>query len=283
MTPLTTLAMAACVAIGPASDQVLLRDLAPAFESSAPITSDAAIALAPAPGVERRFEIAELRRIAARFELPEPLREVCVSRPVAPLDPARVIAALRTQLPEARIELLDCSRQTVPEGVLDFPLNGLRPAISGGFWSGSLQYGGRHRVPIWARVKILVSAPRVVAVEDLTPGRPIDSAMLRVETREEFPSVEASPASVEEVAGKVLRRPVPAGTSIRSAWLAAPKAVLRGEAVEVESREGAAIVQAPGQAQASGAIGDIILVLNPMSKKRFAARVIAQGKVAVGK
>ena len=138
-------------------------------------------------------------------------------------------------------------------------------------------------MPIWARVKILVSAPRVVAVENLSPGRPIDSTMLRVETREEFPSVEASPASVEEVAGKMVRRPVPAGTSIRSAWLAAPKAVLRGEAVEVESREGAAIVQAPGQAQASGAIGDIILVLNPMSKKRFAARVIAQGKVAVGK
>ena len=82
---------------------------------------------------------------------------------------------------------------------------------------------------------------------------------------------------------QLLSGSMPRRGSDLSAWLAAPKAVVRGEAVEIESREGSAIVQAPGQAQASGAIGEIILVLNPMSKKRFSARVIAQGKVAVGK
>jgi flagella basal body P-ring formation protein FlgA len=283
MTPLPTLALAACIAIGPASDQVVVRDLAPAFESSAAPLPDSAIALAPAPGIERRFEFAELRRIAVRFNLGDPVREVCVCRPVAPLDPARVMDAMRTQLPVARIELLDSSRQMVPEGVLEFPLSGLRQAAAGAFWSGSLQYGGRHHVSVWARVDVLVSSPRVVAVENLSPGRPIDGAALRVETRDEFPSTETSPVSIEEVAGKILRRPVAAGTSIRSVWLESPKAVLRGENVEIESREGAALVQAPGQAQGSGAIGETIFVLNATSKKRFPARITAKGKVAVGK
>jgi len=283
MTPLGTLAMGVCIAIGPASDGILLRDLAPAFESSAGLTTDTPIGLAPVPGVERRFEIADLRRIAARFNLPEPLREVCVSRPVAPLDPASVMEAMRTQLPAARIELLDSSRQPVPEGILDFPLSGLRTGPTGAFWNGSLRYGGRQRVSVWARVNIVVSSPRVVAAENLSPGRPIDSAGVRVEIRDEFPLSEASPGSIEEVAGKVLRRAVRAGTTIRSAWLEAPKAVLRGEAVEIESRQGGALVQALGQAQAPGAIGETIPVINSMSKKRFPARVIAKGKVAVEK
>src|SRR3954463_13587134 len=120
MTPLISLAIGACLMIGPASDQVLLRDIAPAFGAAEALPLESVIALAPAPGVERRFGMAELRRIAARLNLPEPQREVCVSRPVASLERARVLEALRAQLPSARIELLEFSRQMVPEGVLDF-------------------------------------------------------------------------------------------------------------------------------------------------------------------
>jgi flagella basal body P-ring formation protein FlgA len=283
MTPLTTLAVAACFAIGRNSDQVLVRDVAPAFGSAEGLPLEAAIGLAPAPGVERRFEMAELRRIAARLNLPEPQRAVCVCRPVALLDRARVVEALRSQLPAARIELLDFSRQPVPDGLLEFPRSGLRQAAAGAFWSGSLQYGGRRRIALWARVNITVSEPRVIAVQNLIPGRPIDISALRVETRAAFPSAEAFAGSLEEVDGKILRRTVRAGAEIRSAWLEGPKAVLRGETVQVDSREGAALVQAAGQAQGSGAVGESILILNSISNKRFPARVTGKGKVAVGK
>ena len=53
--------------------------------------------------------------------------------------------------------------------------------------------------------------------------------------------------------------------------------------MQVEAREGAALVQLPGQAQGSGAIGQTVLVLNPMSNKRFPARVEGRGRVSVGK
>ena len=283
MTPLTTLAMAGCLALGAGSDQILLRDLASAFSGAQELPLDAVVSLAPAPGVERRFEIAELRRIALRLNLPEPRGEVCVERPVAPLDPAPILAAMQAQLPAARIELLDYSRHPMPEGAPEFPLTGLRQAAAGAFWSGSIRYGGVHRLAIWARVNVSLRALRVVAVGNLSPGRALESSALRVETRDEFPSADAFPVAIEEVVGKVLRRPVRSGTAIRSAWLEASKAVTRGDTVQVEAREGAALVQLPGQAQGSGAIGQTVLVLNPMSNKRFPARVEGRGRVSVGK
>jgi flagella basal body P-ring formation protein FlgA len=283
MTPLAALAVAGCLAVGSGADQLVLRDLAAAFENTAELPLDTVVALAPAPGVQRRFELAELRRLAVRLHLPEPRREICVERSVAPLDPSRLIAAMQAQLPGARIELLDYSRQPAPEGVLEFAPAGLRPAPGGASWIGSIQYGGRHRMAVWARVNVSVTAPRVIAVDNLPTGRPLEAALLRIETTEEFPSAGASPSTIEEVAGKVLRRPVRAGMAIRSSWLEEPKAVARGETVQVEVREGGALLQLPGVAQGAGAIGETILVLNPTSNKRFRARVEARGKVGVGK
>lgn len=283
MTPLVTFAIAGCLAVSPNADRIVLADLAPAFPAAAELPLDTIVALAPGPGVQRRFEIAELRRLALRLALPEPEREVCIERPTAQLDAARIVAAMQSQFPAARIELLEYSRQPVPEGVLEFPAAGLRPAISGAFWSGWIRYGGGHRMAIWARVNITIEATRVVAVDNLSPGRPLDSTALRVEMRREFPVSEPSPVTVGEVAGKILRRPVRAGTALRSSWLDEPKAVTRGETVQVEVREGGALLQLSGEAQGSGAIGQSILILNTTSNKRFPARVEARGKVGVGR
>lgn len=276
---LAALAAAGCLAVAPASDQILLRDLAPAFPADARLFDATAVALAPAPGVERRFDFAELRRIAARFALADPLAEACVTRPAAPLDPARLLAVLRAALPSGRVELLDYSRFPVPDGDLEFPLAGLRGSV----WAGSIRYGGAHRVAIWARVKAGVPTVRVVAAHELRAGAPIDAAALRVETRDELPNAEAMPTSVDAVAGTIAKRTIREGESIRAAWLDAPKAVTRGDTVEVEVRAGGALLRLPVQALASGAVGQTILVLNPESKRRFPARVEGRGKVAVGK
>jgi len=273
MTPLP--AIVACIALAAGVDQVRVRDLFGGVD-------DSAVALAPAPGVQRRFDFVELRRIALRLRLPEPEREVCVERPVAPLAPERILEAMRAVLPGARIELLDYTRQPVPEGALEFAPAGLHQAQATALWTGWIRYGGRHRFAVWARVKVSVSAPRVVALSNLPPGRPIDPAALTVETRDEFPTAEASITTVAEAAGMLARRAIRAGTAIRSGWLEPPKAIARGETVQVEVRQGGAVLQIPGQAQASGTVGQTILVLNPMSNKKFPARVEAPGKVSAG-
>jgi flagella basal body P-ring formation protein FlgA len=276
---LAALALAGCLAVDPAADQILLADLASAFPVSAVLPNQTVIGFAPAPGVERRFETAELRRIAARFDLPDPEREVCVARPAAPLNRDRIFEALRAALPDARIELLDYSRYPVPEGPLEFVPAGLHGAM----WTGAVRYGGRHRASVWARVQVTVTATRVIATRNLPAAARIDAADLRVERRDEFPIAEPMPSDLGAVAGMVPRRSIRAGEAIRSSWLGLAKAVARGDTVDVEVRAGGALLRLPGQALASGAVGQTILIKNTESNRRFPARIEAPGKVAIGK
>jgi flagella basal body P-ring formation protein FlgA len=282
MTPLAALAVAGCLAIDPGSDRILLRDLSPAFASTAEMPLDSVISFAPAPGLQRRFGLAELARIAARLKLPAPEREVCVERPVAPISPERILQTMRAAVPDARIELLDYSRRPVPEGVLEFPPGGLREAASAGYWAGFVRYGGQNRMPVWARVKIAVSGAAVVAVADLPPGRPVDPASVKLESVDRFPSSDSVAVSLDEVAGRLPRSLIRSGSPVRVSMLDIPKAVTRGEAVQVEVRDGAAMIQLSGQAEASGAVGDTIPVRNPTSNKRFTARIAGKGRVVVG-
>jgi len=283
MTMLAALAVAGCLAVGAGSEHIMLGDLAPAFPGLPTALPDAAVAFAPAPGVQRVFRVPELRRLAARWNLAaDPAGELCFERPAAPLDPARLREAMLQSLPLARIEILDYSRVPAPDGRLEFPPGGLRQTTAGGLWNGSVRYGADRRFPVWARVKVTLAAPRVVAARDLTSGRRIDAAELRLETGDGFPSDNAFARSVEEIAGRVLRRPVRAGDALRTTWLDPPKEVAPGDTVRVEVRCGGALLEMEAQAEAAGSIGQTISVRNTVSKKCFRARVEGKGRVSVG-
>ena len=282
MTPLAALAMAAL----PRRDPAVRPD--PAARSGARVCrarrrsrSTPPIALAPAPGVAAALRH---RRTAPLGRAPgprlSPSAKSASSVRVAPLDPARMLAAMQTQLPAARIELLDYSRQPVPEGVLEFPLSGLRPPPAGGFWTGAVRYGGRHRLR-----RLGASEGHGFGAARGRGGRPQSRAADRCvarcgsRRREEFPSAEPLPASIEEIAGKVLRRPVRAGTADPRRMAGRARRPSRAaKRCRWKSREGGALLQVPGQAQGSGAVGQTILVLNPSSNKRFPARVEAAGQ-----
>jgi hypothetical protein len=141
MMPLAAFALAGCLAVGPAGDRILAGDLAAGFPEWAAVPAETPLGLAPAPGVQRVFGVLELRRLAERWSLSTvPDREICVTRPVAVLTVARLLAAMQNavqnELPAAHIELLDFSRQPAPEGTLVFPVSGLRQGPAGGYWSG---------------------------------------------------------------------------------------------------------------------------------------------------
>jgi flagella basal body P-ring formation protein FlgA len=279
MIPLAAFALAGCLAVGAGSDQILAGDLAVRFPQWAAVPPETPLALAPAPGVQRVFRVLELRRLAEGWSLsPSPDSEVCVTRPVAAIPGGRLLDAMQKELPAAHIEMLDFSRQPAPEGVLAFPVSGLRQGPGGGYWTGYVTYGGNHRFTLWARVKVMVAVPRVVAVQDLKPGLALDAAQLRLETREEVPAAGFVNA-VEDVAGKVLRRSIAAGTPLRAEWLQPAKLVLRGETVRVEAVRGGARLELECVAEGSGAMGEIIPIRNPVSNRRFPARVESKGKV----
>ena len=282
MMPLAELALAGCLALSPGSDWVLARDLAPGFPGLAAVDPETALAPAPAAGERRVFRVAELRRLALGLKVEAaPEGDLCVERKMSPLDPAAVREAMRRQLPRARIEIVDYSRQPVPEGDLEFPLSGLRGTPSDGFWSGWVQYAGVRQFPVWAKVKAVVSEVRVVAVEALVPGRRIEAGQVRLESGEFFPQSGVMAVSIEEVAGLVPRIGVAGGVAIRRQWLDPPREVARGDHVLVVAQVGGARLELECVAEAPGSTGQSIPVRNPVSGKRFAARVEGKGRASV--
>src|SRR5206468_1346066 len=117
--------------------------------------------------------------------------------------------AMRVQLPAARIEIVEPSRIPAPAGALEFPLSGLRS----GYWFGHVNYGAGHRFVIWARVRVAVPVTRIVATADLKPGQPVDRAQLHSESLWGAPPA-YPPASLQDIAGRVPRRTIAAGTPI---------------------------------------------------------------------
>lgn len=283
MMPFAAFALVGCLAVGAANDQILAGDFAAAFPEWAAVPPTTPLGLAPAPGMQRVFRLPELRRLAEHWGLsPVPQRDVCVTRPVAVFTADRLLAVMQKELPSAHIELLDFSRLPAPGGELVFPASGLRQAPAGGYWNGYVRYAGTRRFVLWARVKVQVSAVRVISTQDLKPGVPLDATQLRVETRQEVPAA-GFISALEEVAGKVSRRAIASGSALRAEWLEPAKAVRRGETVRVEVVHGGARLKLEGLAEASGAIGETIAIQNPVSKQRFQARIEAQGSVVVTK
>src|SRR5208283_5944929 len=168
MMPLALLAVAGCLAVAPEADRIVARDLAAVYPELAAAAGDTALEPAPAPGFTRIFRGPELRRLAARFALPEPPdHEVCVTRKTAPVDPARLVDAMERSLPEARIELLDYSRQPVPEGPFHFDPRALRGSPAAAIWPGWVEFAARRRFSVWAKAKLNLKVRRVLAVADL--------------------------------------------------------------------------------------------------------------------
>ncbi len=279
---LLPMAIAGCLSLGTGADRITAGDLAarvPAFAALAPDTS-----LVPAPlaGARRTFHAAELRRILSREGVEAaPESDVCVERAMGPLDADRLREAMSRRYPGASISILDFSHAPAPAGEIEFPPSGLRETIDGALWSGYVVYGGAHRFPIWARVRIASSGLRVVAVAPLAPGRPIIAGQIRVQSEAGIPAPGEFVPSVEEAAGKIPRRFIATGTAIRREWIEGPKDVERGERVLVQVRAGAAYLELRAVAQAAGSSGDSIPVLNPASKRRFIARVEGKGRVSV--
>ncbi len=281
----TASAITAPVCTAVAGDRITAGDFArtlPGFSSLSPETP---FAYAPVPGARRIFRAAEVDRLAARYKaVVESSNEICFERVMEPLDPERVANAMRHALNnlDARIEIVETSRYPVPPGEIQFTRATLPPAAEGPvIWRGFVRYSGERRFAIWARVKILVRSQKVVAAENLTAGSRIDAKQVRVEEHDVFPSMQAAAVSLDGITGKVLRRPIPAGSAITSTLLEEPKDVERGQMVEVEVRSGAARLKLEGRAQSAGRTGDAIRVRNLSTGKSFSAHVSAKGQVVL--
>jgi flagella basal body P-ring formation protein FlgA len=277
----------ACLSVE--GDRILARDLARANEAFSALPGETPLGYGPAPGARRIFRPAELKRLATRHQIPlETSKAICFERRVEPLTRERLLAAMQASLgrPNARIEILECSRYPAPKGEVEFPRSGLtRPPVlepqKPVLWHGRVRYAGNRNFRIWARVRISVPGERVVAGEDLRAGRRIERGQVGMENYEGFPFEDTVARSLDQVVGRVARRSINAGSPMWLRWLEQPKEVARGDIVRVVVRSGAARIEFDGRAEADGRFGETIQVRNLTSGKNFRARVDGRGQVLV--
>jgi len=270
-------ASAACLPVN--GDRILGRDLAMADPKFSALPPAMQLGYAPVPGVTRIFAVAELQRIARANGIAwNDGSEVCFEIPThAPAD-AEFIDSMRRSLPSAaNLRLIEMGKAAIPPGRIEFPLAGLEPLAAGNdgvqLWRGFVQYTGTRRIPVWARVSVVLSYAAVIATHDLAANIPIDAAALRVETKTGPLNRPPVAARVEDVSGRILQQPLKAGSEILLSFLDDPPAVRRGDSVKVEVVSGLAVLRFDAIAQSSAKSGELAELRNPLNGKLFRARI----------
>jgi len=271
------------------ADRILARNLAEVLPAFRGIPPDTLLGNMPRPGSQRTFHYPELLSLAQRYGITlDADSSVCFERPMEALDHDRVLAAMRAalQVPDAHIELAETSLYPVPRGRIEFDLARLgSPATPDQrdpvLWRGDVVYGEQHRFAIWARVRILVPCTRIVAVEELRPGRRIDQSQLRAVADEGFPLTASLASGIDQFVGMVPLRNIAAGTTLVPSLVVRPNDINRGDLVEIEVRSGAARLVLTARAESAGHSGEMITVRNLDSNRTFPARVAGKAMAIV--
>jgi flagella basal body P-ring formation protein FlgA len=279
------LAIGVCLPVE--GDRIVIADLVAAIPEFAQSDAKESIGFAPAPGSQRRYSVGELSRLAARKGVTAAIEPVCFERKLEALTKERVMTALRESLPAgAEFELIEFGPGQVTNGNLEFPRSGLARAPAASprdpmIWRGRAKYGAAQSIPVWAKVRAWKSSPAVVAVEDLSVGKPIQAAQIRLESTDSDPFSDMPAISTEQIVGMTPRRPLRAGKIVPQSALDAPLEVTRGDTVGAEARRGATLLKFEVKAEVSGRIGETIPVRNVENGKTLRARVLRKGWVGV--
>jgi flagella basal body P-ring formation protein FlgA len=249
----------------------------------------------PAPGGRIVVEAAQLAAIARQFNVEwrpsSSADRTVLDWPGRPLPRPAVMAALREALaasgvpPEhCEVDLADFTAPLVPFEAAPRPLvTELDYDRATGRFTAVLLVTGDGIEPISARiggrVDELIEVP--VATARLSAGivlGPEDIHMARVRAGVANGAVARQP---EDAIGLQLRHQIAAGQPLMLADLSRPELVLRGANVQMLLDSPGILLVAQGQAMESGAIGEHIRVLNPVSHAVIEAEVVGPDRVRV--
>jgi flagella basal body P-ring formation protein FlgA len=275
------LVAAACVSL--AGPNITAGDLAKALPGFTPADPAAVVALSPVPGVTRTFQPADvaivLKRLSAQVQVPQ--KNICFERVVSPLSESAVLKAMRTALGEdSKIEILEISRFPVPEGEIVFQRTSLG-ASPETIWHGFVRYDRDRKFPIWARVRVRMVVTRIIAVDTLIAGAPIQVSQLKLEKSEVTANSRIAYSSFDQVEGYLPRRTIPANSPVWKDSIEPPKEVLKGDRVTLTVRSGPTLLTVALDAETSGRRGEFVSLKNPLSGKMFRARVEGPKTVSI--
>lgn len=271
-------------------DRILASHLAGAVPGISAIPPDTVIGFSPKLGVIRWLAPELIRSISAKHGARAGLTSpVCVERVGRNLDPSDIVTALSAALKQAghedfALEVLDYPKTQFPVGELKFSMSGLHPPPAGKLethWRGRLRVEGGQSVPLVVRVKLSVAVSELRASRDIAAGQIITAEDISISTRRSSPGVLSVLKSPSEVVGKQCWRAIRAGSLIQTHLLTAPPEIQPGDRVLVAASSGQAAISVETKASTSARLGQTIVLTNPVSGKKFKAKVTGRGVAAI--
>ncbi len=145
---------------------------------------------------------------------------------------------------------------------------------------GTVDGAVRFRLPALGRAQELALLP--VLARRVAAGERIAAADLDWITVAPHRLRPASLTEARQLVGSEARRPLPPGRVLTARDLQAPRLVMRGRAVALVYARPGLQLRALGIAQADGALGELVPVVNPDSQQRLQGVVSGPDEVAVG-
>jgi flagella basal body P-ring formation protein FlgA len=160
--------------------------------------------------------------------------------------------------------------------------------VPGGEWQA-----GRQNIPVEVSVNgkvamvIQVAATLKQSTRYLVLKRPLKRGEVVTESdlQWEESELDRPPMGLVEdpkrVVGQSAARQLQANRPLQSDWFAAPQVVARGERIQVAATRGALHIETVAVAKSAGRLGEVIVLENPMSHKKFDARITGPGRAEV--
>lgn len=145
----------------------------------------------------------------------------------------------------------------------------------------SRRWNGGTRTAGYALATIYVATPHARAVRAIDRGETVQADDVIAQRSEVGPvPLQRLPRAADVVGTRALRE-VAADEVLTRGIVGVKPAVRSGDVVAVRAREAGVTVQTQGVATQSGGVGETIRVVNPASRRRLKARVVAPGEVEV--
>ena len=282
------LGAATCVAVE--GNEILAKDIAKIEPAFAAVNPNLPFSYAPVIGAQRVIAAAELTHWAAKAGIDvKSARPACFERPAHSLSAADIRAAIQRAFPGSnivQIDVLEICKCNVPDGLLDFTLEGAGAPPLGHpdvpvLWRGQIWPAAGSPYPVWARVRVLAKSSVVRLRQNLRSGDIIPQAALEQLTITDSPVRLPRPDSVSNYAGKVINQNARAGSYLNASLISPLPEVTRGSTVTVEVVNGATRLELKARAESAGHIGQTVTVTNPAGLSRFRAIVIGPGVVQI--
>ena len=277
-----------------ASDSLVLGDIAQ-LDDEAIDWASIPIGYAPYPGHYRWLKRSDLRSYLKRWGVDASQvtvnmkDQVLITRASQTVPREKLMLAVESFLESQRPELefhirrIDLPNDVVlPKGNISVRVNSRAPLTNLALAHLKLDFfvENHYQTSQWTRVALLARGPALVTTRQLPYGHRLQASDLVVR-EEEFSRLDDFLSVPDEVIGQVAKRTLQAGAILRRKDIQQPTLVKPGQVVKVVVRGKTFLVSTVGRARSGGAIGDLIQIQNPQSRRVFDAVVVGEKQVRV--